>query len=297
MRESLKKICKRILFPPTAVVLGGIPVTAALMWYVLGLGHEDEPLAYAAYLVSAYSFAILCIWISVYVEVFAHRIREWLRRIPLADRFLSDAHFRWLATLHFSTLVNVFYAGMKLCMGIYYRSVWFITFAVYYMLLMGMRMLLMRRIKPEQLGVDLTLEYRRYRACGILLLFLNSALTGMVLLAIHDNQSVHYPGMLIFAAAAYDFYIITVAIINLVKVRRHGSPVLSAARVISFSSAMIAMLCLETAMLSEFGGDADQYFRNTMLALTGLVMSVIVIVASIRMIWISGKRLRSGKEE
>lgn len=295
MRENLKNICNRILFPPTAVVLCGIPVTAALMAYVFVLGHEDKPTAYAAYLVCAYAFAILCAWCVRRGKKIAARVRVWLRRIPLADRYLSDAHFRWLTSLHFSTLANVFYAIMKLCMGVYYRSYWFITFAVYYMLLMGMRTLLMRGIKPEQLGANLVMENRRRRACGVILLFLNSTLTGMVILAIHDNQSVHYPGTLIFAAAAYDFYIITMAIINLVKVRKHGSPVLSAARVLSLASAMIAMLCLETAMLSEFGSEDDLYFRNLTIALTGLGISAILIAASVFMIRLSSENL--GKQE
>lgn len=296
MREALKEICRRIIFPPTAIVLGGVPITAALMSYVFGFGHDDDPVAYVAYLVSAYSFAVLCIWASCRAKPLVRAVREWLQRIPLANRFLSDHAFRWMATLRFSTLANIFYAAMKLWMGIAYQSLWFITFAVYYMLLLGMRILLVRGITPERLGVDWRLENRRYRICGVILLFLNMALSGMVLLAIHDDQSVHYPGMMIYAAAAYDFYIITMAIINLAKVRKHGSPVLSAARVIGFSSALIAMLCLETAMISEFGGKDDPYFRNITIALTGLVISIILIGASVRMLLISGKRLREGKE-
>lgn len=289
MRECMKKCLQALLFPHTAVVLGGIPVTAALMYYVFALGHESEPMAYVAYLISAYAMTVLCIWCVKNAKPTVQSIKKLLRKNRYIDRYMSDKKFSSLINLNFSALANILYAVMKLCMGIYYQSVWFLTFAVYYALLLAMRLLLMRGMTPETLGTNLVLEKKRYRACAIMLMFMNMALTGMVVLAIHDNEGVRYPGMLIYAVAAYDFYIITMAIINLVKVRKHGSPILSASKVISLAAAMIAMLSLEMAMLAEFNTQ-DDMFRNMMIGLTGFGISIIFIVTAVIMLVFSGKK-------
>lgn len=47
------------------------------------------------------------------------------------------------------------------------------------------------------------LEWRRYRLCGIILLFMNVALAGIVILVVHENSGFEYPGMLIYAMAAF----------------------------------------------------------------------------------------------
>ena len=54
---------KRLFHPKPWVVLTCAVITALAMFYVFGLGHEGEPLAYAAYLFSAYFLVIVCIWL------------------------------------------------------------------------------------------------------------------------------------------------------------------------------------------------------------------------------------------
>jgi hypothetical protein len=57
--------------------------------------------------------------------------------------------------------------------------------------------------------------------------------------------------------AAYFFYAVIIAATNVVKFRRHGSPILSAAKAINLVAAMVSILSLETAMLAQFGSDND----------------------------------------
>jgi len=287
----MRRWLRTLLYPHTTVVLCGVLITAALMYYVFALGHEGEPVAYAAYVISAYSATILCAWCVKKGKPTVQTIKKLLHKNSYADRYLSDKKFKSLVNLSFSALANIFYAALKLGMGIYYHSVWFVTFAMYYVLLLAMRLLLMRGTTPDTLGSDLAMENKRYRACAVMLLLMNMALTGMVVLAIHDNESIRYPGVLIYAVAAYDFTIITMAIINLVKVRKHGSPILSASKVISFAAAMIAMLSLEMAMLAEFdNGQNGAGFRNLMIGLTGFCISIIFIVTAAVMLVLSGKK-------
>lgn len=90
---------------------------------------------------------------------------------------------------------------------------------------------------------------------------LNIAVTGFVIQMIWQNKSYTYPGFLIYASAAYTFFCITTAVINMVKYRKMEKPVLSAAKMLSFACALIAMLALQTAMLAQFGSGQKTFAR------------------------------------
>ena len=55
----------------------------------------------------------------------------------------------------------------------------------------------------------------------------------------------------------------------MVKFRKQNSPVLSAAKGINLASALVSMLALETAMLSQFGSEESPVFRRVMNSATG----------------------------
>lgn len=159
------------------------------------------------------------------------------------------------------------------------------------MLLAAMRVLLLRRGKKKTDRTPMAEEIHRYRMCGIILLLMNQALAGIVIFMVHQNRGFDYPGLLIYAMAIYAFYSIITAVINVVKFRRHGSPVMSAAKAINLVAAMVSILSLETAMLIQFGGD-DTVFRAVMTGATGGGICTIVIGMAIFMIWKSTKQMK-----
>lgn len=140
--------------------------------------------------------------------------------------------------------------------------------------------------------MTLETEFRRYRLCGIMLLIMNQALAGIVIFMVHQNKGFDYPGLLIYAMAMYSFYSVITAVINLVKFRKHGSPLLSAAKVINLVAALVSILSLETAMLAQFGGDNDPLFRKAMTGATGGGVCTIVIAMAAYMIWRAVKNLK-----
>ena len=60
--------------------------------------------------------------------------------------------------------------------GIYYISYWFITLAIYYLLLCFMRISIIRSVK-NKFGENLDKEYKILKLTGIILLFLNIILS------------------------------------------------------------------------------------------------------------------------
>ena len=225
-----------------------------------------------------------------------HPVQAVRRRIeshPLGAKYLADVRFRTDVNLIRGVIINGLYIVLKLFLGIYYNAYWFVALAVYYVLLVAMRLALVARRGKDALTVGQ--EWRRYRVCGIVLLVMNQALMGIVIYMVRDARGFRYPGYLIYAMAAYSFYAVILSIVQMVKFRHHGSPLLSAAKAINFVAALVSILALETAMLAEFGGD-DEAFRVIMTSATGGGVCVVVIGMAVYMISRAGKNLKQGEE-
>lgn len=291
-----KQIGKKLLFPPLWVILLLTLFAAVMLTLVFVKGWDAHPVAYAVYVVSAYWITVLtayCImvlpgtWRSVKAKIYANEY---------GNRYFTDAAYKTRVLLYGSLSVNLFYVLINFASGLYYRTAWFEILAVYYTILAVMRFLLVRYVNRVGIGTDLLKEYRRSRLCGIILMSVNLTLSGAVLMILYQDKGYEYHGMLIYVMAAYTFYITVNGIINMVKYRKYNSPVMSAAKVISMSAALVSMLSLETAMLAQFGAGESPAFRRLMIALTGAGVSVIVITMSVYMILRANreiKRLRS----
>ena len=296
---KMKKILKKIfILPPVPTLLIAIP-SYTLVIYVLANGLENEIISYVSYILSAYAAIITVTGITGIVRlarqgINSHPLVKKALDNPLVSRYLREDMFRAEAALYQGFFINLLYAGIKMFSGIYYRSIWFVTLAVYYILLAVMRASLLHYVRKGEKGKRS--EWRRYRLCGIILLFMNVALSGIIVLVISMNSGFVYPGVLIYVMALYAFYATITAVWNLVKFRKYGSPVMSAAKVIGLTAALVSMLSLETAMLTQFGSDDDQMFRQIMTASTGAGISIIVLGMAIFMIWHSTKQMKQEKE-
>lgn len=294
--RQFKEILKRTFFPPPLfVVMTAAPAFAAVI-YVL-VKNVSGPLAYISYLASAYALIVLALGIPGMVRsarhwIVCHPLTRKLLSIPLGRRYVRDVKFRTEVSLGIGFTVNLLYIAMKLVSGIYYRSTWFIALAVYYTLLAVMRFLLLYRRRWPEGKARQELELRRYRLCGYVLLMMNLALSGIVVFMVRYDRGYEYPGTLIYAMAAYSFYAVIIAAINVVKFRRHGSPILSAAKAISLVAALVSVLSLETAMLAQFGGEDDPLFRKAMTGATGGGVCVIVLGMALFMIVKASKQLK-----
>lgn len=92
----------------------------------------------------------------------------------------------------------------------------------------------------------------------------------------------------VFAVAAYSFYKIIVAVINVVKARKLRSPILMTIRNIGYIDACVSILSLQTAMFASFGKHQPE-FMKLMNALAGLAVCIMVLVMGIRCIYTAQK--------
>jgi len=275
-----KKLIK-LLYPPVWAIALLVPVSAAALILIFLNGYEEHPLAYAAYVLSFYTLTAVVMRCIKTVPKHYRSARKIIYDNPFGEKFMTDMTFRTHVSLFGSLGINLIYAAINIFSGVTNKSAWFFILAFYYTILALMRFLLVRFANKIGIGKNRFKELRRSRLCGYILLLVNLFLSGAVLMILYRNKGYEYNGILIYAMAAYTFWITAVAIKNLIKYRRLGSPLMSMAKIISMAAALVSMLSLETAMFSEFGAEMTPDDKRLMIALTGAGVSIIIITMSV----------------
>ena len=210
--------------------------------------------------------------------------------------FLEDYRFRTVLTTMPSFVINVAYTIYNGVIGVMNQSAWFITMAVYYSLLGIMRYCAVHTERKISHMEDQKLIRKKELAViktdGILLLLLNLALSGVVLLTIAKGRAKAYSEIIAISIAAYTFYKITMAVINMVKVRKMQSPILITIRNIGVADALVSMLTLQMTMLVSFQG-TDGLNADRMNGITGLAVCLLISALGISMIYYAFKEKES----
>lgn len=295
--EEWKKIGKALLFPPMVIPILLVPVSAALLVYALAFSEEQHSvLAYASYVVSAYTLTVWCVRIPRIIRF----CKSFKQENRYARRWLEDPHLRVKMSLYASFLWNAAYAGLQLYLAMknWDSRFWYWSLAVYYLSLTSMRFFLGKYIRRNTPGEQRRAELLRYRACGWVFLVMNLALSGMIILMIRQNQVADHGEIVTIAMAAYTFVTFTAAIVSIIKYRRYNSPVFSASKAISLAAACVSMLTLEATMLTTFSGgtgDAESLPESTrilFMALTGAAVVAFIVAMAIYMIVQGTRRLK-----
>lgn len=286
---GLKKSILWLLQPKTVPALLITVTGTVFLIHIFMTGQNDTAFGYISYVVSAYTLAV---WLTRFVRSM-RGLRKWLHKTVFVDRFLSDRDYRAKLSVYAGLFINLGYAVFKLAESLVFRSEWLAATAVYYLALGFMRFMLMagiRRMKKEEAVLPGRIrQLRRYRQTGWLMLLLNLSMAGMIVQMIWKNRSFYYPDWTIYASAAYTFYSVTVAVINVIKYRQMDSPLLSAAKMLGMAAALMSIFALQTSMLSQFGSDIA--CRHRMNILTGSCVCLLVLILAAYMIIRSGRQL------
>lgn len=276
--QYLKKIGSKVICPGVAAVVLMIVASVLLLCYTFLYGKNDTVISYLAYAFSTYTLiVVICRTVKI-----IKMAKNAVYVNPYTNRLLTDVPYRIRISLYGSFIINLVFALVKLVSGIVYHSIWFGAVAAYYMILCLIRALLVAYVGKHDFGKDKKQEYRTYRCCGILILILNLALASVVVQMVRKGQGYRYPGVLIYIAAMYTFYAVIVAVFNMIKYRKYDSPAISAVKAINFTVAAVSVLSLQTAMLSEFGGDFQ--FVRFMNSATGCVVCILILGTAFYMI-------------
>lgn len=288
----MKDFFKRLLFPPLWIIAVLVIFSAVTVPLALIKWGSESPFSYLAYVVAFYT---VCAVTAFFCVVFPKKYKEIKKKIhstAIGNRYMTDVAFRTHISLYMSLCFNLIYAGVNILSFVLYRSVWFVSLAVYYIILAVMRFLLAQYVSKHTIGKNRMGELKIARACSYILLTVNFVLSVSVLMILYQNKGFEYHGMLIYVMALYTFYMTVKSIINLVKFSKYKSPVMIAAKIITFSAALVSMLSLETAMFSQFGTDMPEQSQRLMIILTGAGVSAAVIFMSVYMIVKTAKEIK-----
>lgn len=245
-----------------------------------------------------YTLAAVTLTASTYYLIIHIRrdIRENIKPAIAANPYTNKAatDYRW-RTILFAVpgmVSNIIFAVFNGGIAIIGHSAWFGTLSAYYILLSIMRAGIVKqerkiagiREKQEHMRRELSV----YRTNSILFIFMAVVLTGAVILLLNSQGGKNYPGFTIYAVAAYTFYKIIMSTIQVLKVGKRKSPLLSITRRIGYIDACVSILTLQTAMFVSFA-DGQEELVKMMNGITGTAVCVMVLGLGIQGICSSKK--------
>lgn len=281
------KLLRSLLFPATSVLMMLTPFAIVFLVYSMVFCGSESAVAIVSYVIAAYTLTVWCIKTPALIKFF----KGFGQSNKYLNMWKSDPHLRIKLTLYGTLLWNTAYSMLQLGLGFYHSSFWYFSMAGYYISLAAMRFYLVKYTRKNE--KNMLEELKKYRICGIVFLVMNVAVSLMIFFMVYWNRTFTHHPITAISMAAYTFTAFTVAIIGIVKYRKYQSPIYSAAKSISLAAACVSMLTLESTMLTAFGdGSMDAASRRIMLAFTGGVVSLFIIVLAIYMITTSTKKLK-----
>lgn len=288
-----KKIGKALLLPPPPVTGLLFPIAVVLMLRGMLTRGTADPLTIAFCALSFYGLVLVCLRIPDIIR----RVQRFRRGNKFYLLYKNDVQLRINLSLYGAVGFNVLYALFQLGLGLWHHSAWFYAMGGYYLLLALMRLTLVRHTRLHAAGEDTALEWRKYRFCGALLMVMNLTLMIFTLYFVYRIRIFRHHEITTIAMAAYTFTALTVAIINVVRYQKYGSPAYSAAKDISLVSATVSMLTLENAMLTAFGQAESEAFLQIMLGASGAAVMLIVQGIALYMIVNAGRKLAENQKK
>lgn len=274
----MKKKLYYILHPNIKLVFGGLFFIILSLFYLIFLNRFNEIESYPIYLIQSYFLIIIIIYIY---KILKNKINKIIDKNKYLKIYRDDSKLRNKISLILSLSLNIIYVLFKFITGIFYRSLWLISFAIYYLILVITRLNLIKtEVNKNKTIKD---EYLKYRVSAITLLFINIFLTIIILIIVNQDIIISYDKVITISIAAYTFYLMISSIINLIKYRKLKSPLISASKVLNVVTSLVSMLSLTIAMLGTFGAEKIE-FNEIMIMATGGGISIIIIIISLFMI-------------
>lgn len=250
------------------------------------LGYSNNIFSYVLYGLSA----ILLTYFVYTIVYFAPRIKNsiiyFLQSHKFTSALLDDYGFRTLVFSIFTFIINVAYIAFMIVFTVLSRSAWYFSLTIYYAILAIMKGNIFHSKRKYNTPVK---QARAFRYCGILFIVMTIVFSGIIVLIYKSNRYFEYAGLMIFVVAAFTFYKLTFAIINIFKARKQDNLYIQSIRNINLASSLISIIVLQVAMFQAFSPESNGSFAN---ALTGAVISLIILALGIYMIVKANKTIK-----
>lgn len=225
-----------------------------------------------------------------------------VKKHKFTNNLMNSYGFRTTTFAVSSSVINIIYAVFNGITAIISSSWWYGIFAGYYLILSMLRLgILIGGYKAKQKAENNTncldiSKLKIYMNCGISLLVLEIALSAVVTAMIVIGKPTDTGKIVAIMSAAYTFYKLTVAIVNIFKVRKLEDPLLQCFRNINLTDATVSLLALQTTMIPVFSQGEESFNATALNSVMGFAVCVITVFLGIFMIIKAKKNLRTIKE-
>lgn len=275
MLPQIHPILRVLVYFITVITAAGSLIQATMNLF-------SEIIALMIYVIAAVSLTVSCFYIIGDMKHLSQNIiKPSIAANSFTNRVTTDYRYRTILLSLPGFGLNVIFALFNGVIGIVSSSAWHGSMAAYFLIIGLMRSAVIQYVKEKPTNT-MNRELKVYKRCGYLFIFMSVALGGAVILMVFEGNGKDYPGLFIYAAAAYTFWKITLSVINLIKARKSKSPLLMTIRNIGLMDSLVSLLSLQTAMFAQFG--EETLFISAMNAATGCVVCFLVIAMGIIMI-------------
>ena len=242
---------------------------------------------YLLYVISAISLSYLVYTIVYFSPKMKENFIKTLKKYKFTNTMLESYGYRTIVFSIFSFIINIAYVTLVGVIGILTGSVWYISLAVYYLLLSLMKGNVFYSKRKHNTEIK---QARAYRFAGIIFILLTIAFSGIIVLIYTSNMYFEYAGLMIYVIASYTFYKLILAIVNIFKARKQNDLYIQTIRNINLASALVSILVLQVALFQSFSPESNTSFAN---GLTGAFVSLIILILGIFMIVKANKKLKN----
>lgn len=212
------------------------------------------------------------------------RAETMVLKTAVGRRLACDYRRRTMTAATAGLALNLLYALYNGILAAVTASYWLGALGGYYTLLSLLRF---SAVLTGARRASVADERLVRRVVGVLLMALSGVLAGTVYLSLQQETAVAYPTITMITIATYTFCKLTLACVQATRVKRHGSPLLSAIRNIGLADAAASMLALQRSMLVSFDGMEASDARWMNLG-TGIAVCVLVFVLGACMVFRRG---------
>ncbi|KAI7260937.1 hypothetical protein KC345_g9939 [Hortaea werneckii] len=194
-------------------------------------------------------------WIIPYFSYREIHKKTTGKATPLIDQKYDEIYEHRTAVVNTVSLsFNALIGAFKLILGVYLLSGWFMTNAVYYLILSAARgQALHKYAAANQIGPPADrfhMEYAVYKRSGVLLSLLGISYLLISVRMYLSGDAVVFGGNLVFLIAAVSFTKLGIAIYGIAANRHLKGPIVSTLKIFSFSDAMVSIVVTQYTLLT-----------------------------------------------
>lgn len=211
----------------------------------------------------------------------------------------DDYTFRTVIMSIGGAVVNVVFAGFNAVTAIYYLSLWYGVFSVYYFILAVLRISVLLSFRHIKVKYNEGEKFERakwkiYLVNGATFVPLDIALGAAITVMMFTQKPTITGDIMAISSATYTTYKVVMAIRNLIKATRVKDPIALTVRNIGVVDALASVFSLEITLITTFSESESFESMRPLTAISGFIICAFTIGLGAYMIIKAAKSLGIG---